>query len=194
MCTRHASSLFSGLMALTLTASSALAAGHGITAADIQFIMDTAGSSMLQVELGKYAENNAQNPVVKNFATRMVADHQKAEDEVAELANAKGIVLAGDLEPQHKAVVDAMKKIPRETFDKEYIKQMLKDHTRALADFKRVVKTTTDAELKAWVVATLPTVEEHVRLAKEAAGKLNTGRDVTMRAASFKAPSDKDPR
>src|SRR5690348_12504258 len=39
------------------------------------FIMDAASSGLMEVELGKYAEKNAQDPRVKKFAAMMVKDH-----------------------------------------------------------------------------------------------------------------------
>lgn len=179
MRTRTGITLFSGLMVLSLAASSAFATGHGLVASDVKFIMAAATAGTMEVELGKYAQSHGQAQVVKDFGLRMATDHKKAGDELAEIARNKDVKLPGELTRSQKATVESLEKLSGADFDKKYVKQMVNDHVHAVADFKHAVRATKDADLKAWAGLTLPVLEEHLRLVKDAAVKVNTGREVT---------------
>ena len=49
------------------------------------------------------------------------------------------------------------------TFDKSYIKAMLKDHEETIAMFKREIAEGQDPDAKAFATATLPTLQAHLR-------------------------------
>src|SRR5688500_10510113 len=53
---------------------------------DMKFAKEAATGGMLEVELGKLAEQNAQNDQVKQFGARMVRDHGAANNELAMVA------------------------------------------------------------------------------------------------------------
>jgi putative membrane protein len=52
------------------------------------------------------------------------------------------------------------------------MREMVNDHNKDLAEFKKESTSASDADLKAWVVKTLPTLQEHQTMAKEINGKL----------------------
>jgi len=56
---------------------------------DQDFMEEAAYGGLMEVELGRYAQQAAQNPRVKNFAAMMVKDHSKANDELKALAAKK---------------------------------------------------------------------------------------------------------
>ena len=52
-----------------------------------------AKGGMMEVTMGKVAEQNAQSDDVKSFGKRMVTDHGKANDELKSIASKKGFEL-----------------------------------------------------------------------------------------------------
>ena len=50
-----------------------------------------AKGGMMEVAMGKMAEQNAQSDDVKSFGKRMVTDHSKANDELKSIASKKGV-------------------------------------------------------------------------------------------------------
>ena len=52
-----------------------------------------AKGGMMEVTMGKVAEQNAQSDDVKSFGKRMVTDHSKANDELKSIASKKGFEL-----------------------------------------------------------------------------------------------------
>ena len=138
----------------------------GYKAPDETFVSKVASAGMAEVELGKMAVEKASNAEVKKFAQRMVDDHSKANDELKTLAANKHMTLPDGPGPQHKAMVDRLSNASGAAFDRAYMQMMIADHRQALNDFRLAAKAAKDADVKGWAAKTLPTIEEHVKLAQ----------------------------
>jgi putative membrane protein len=138
----------------------------GYKAPDETFVSKVASAGMAEVELGKMAVEKASNPEVKKFAQRMVDDHSKANDELKTLAANKHMTLPDGPGPQHKAMQDRLSNASGAAFDRAYMQMMIADHRQALNDFRLAAKAAKDADVKSWAAKTLPTIEEHVKLAQ----------------------------
>ena len=64
---------------------------------DEEFMKEAAQGGMAEVKLGELAATKAQNPDVKAFAKKMVADHGKANAELKTLAGKKTFTLPTDV-------------------------------------------------------------------------------------------------
>jgi putative membrane protein len=119
-----------------------------------------AKGGMMEVAMGRLAEQKSQNEDVKSFGQRMVTDHSKANDELKSIAEKKGVKLPG--------------KEPSETWssDKTYMNMMLKDHEKDLAEFQDEAKSGSDPDVKKFAEDTAKMIQEHLDLAKETQGKL----------------------
>jgi putative membrane protein len=139
---------------------------------DHHFVMEAAKGGMLEVQLGQIAADRGASDEVKRFGARMVVDHGKANDELEGLAASKGIVLPTELDAEHKAMVDEMSKLSGAELDRHYMAMMVEDHDKDVAAFEKEAKSGKDPEVKAWASATLPTLREHQRMAKDIAAKI----------------------
>jgi len=143
--------------------------------ADSSFMHTAAVGGMAEVELGKLAASSATSSDVKQFAQRMVDDHSKANDELKALAAQKNVKLPAELDAKHKAVVDKLSKQKGAAFDAAYMSEMVNDHNTDVALFQKESKSGKDAETKAWAAKTLPTLQEHQKMAKEIHAKTGKG-------------------
>lgn len=132
-------------------------------ASDQQFVKNVAADNMAEVELGKLAAQKASREDVKKFAQTMVDDHSKANDELKTLAGSKNITLAQSVDASHQAVHDRLSKLSGAAFDRDYVREMLNGHRKAVAAFKSEATSGKDAEIKAWASKTQPTIEAHLR-------------------------------
>ena len=57
-------------------------------------------------------------------------------------------------------------------FDKAYMEDMVKDHDKDVKEFQEASSKAKDPDLKAWIDKTLPTLQEHQKMAHDIAGKL----------------------
>jgi putative membrane protein len=146
----------------------------GQQSADHQFVIDAARGGMAEVELGKLAGEKAESAQVKQFGQRMVTDHGKANDELKSIAQQKSITMPTALDAKDKATVDRLSKLSGAQFDRAYMQNMLQDHRKDVNEFRKESQSGKDPELKAWAAKTLPTLEEHLRLAQSASGAVGT--------------------
>jgi putative membrane protein len=130
--------------------------------------MDAARGSMAEVELGRLATQKASSPEVKQFGQRMVDDHTKANDELKTLAQGKSITIPTDLDAKHQATRDRLSKLSGAAFDRAYMQEMVADHRKNVDEFRKQSQSGKDAEVKAWAAKTLPTLEEHLKMAQSA--------------------------
>jgi putative membrane protein len=157
----------------TLTGTGATGGGIStLTESEKIFIMKTAQGGMAEVGLGTMAAQDAANADVKAFANRMFSDHGKANDELKSLAVNKGIALPTELDPEHKSKQQELSGKTGADFDKAYMDAMVADHEKTVADFEQQSTSAQDADLKAWVSKTLPTLQDHLKMAKDVRAKL----------------------
>jgi len=138
------------------------AAGNSssLSASDKMFMKKAAKGGMMEVAMGKLADEKGQSDDVKSFGKRMVADHSKANDELKKIAAQKNAKL-----PTKEPSVSW-------SSDKAYMDAMVKDHEKDLAEFQEEAKNGSDADVKKFADDTAKIVQEHLDLAKQTQSKL----------------------
>jgi putative membrane protein len=140
-----------------------------VSTSDRKFVRTAAQGGMAEVELGKLAVEKGSSDEVKKFGQRMVDDHSKAGVQLKQIASEKGIAVPQQLSAKDKAIKDRLSKLSGEDFDKAYMSDMVKDHTQDVADFRHESASGTDSDIKDFAAKTLPTIQDHLRQAKEIA-------------------------
>src|SRR5881396_4061460 len=136
------------------------AKSSSLTVKDKTFMKKAARGGMMEVAMGKLAEQKGQSDDVKSFGKRMVADHSKANDELKKIA------------AQKKAKLPTKEPTVGWTSDKAYMDAMVKDHEKDLAEFQEEAKSGSDPDVKKFADDTAKMVQEHLDLAKQTQSKL----------------------
>ena len=131
---------------------------------DIKFINDAAEGGMMEVRMGEIGKQKGLSADVKQFADRLVADHSKANDELKDLASKKGVTIPAMVDDKHQKMLDKLSNAS--DFDKQFKDMAVKDHKKDIKEFERAEKKCEDADLKAWITKTLPTLQDHLRMAE----------------------------
>ena len=161
--------------------TSGQAGKSAVAAGDLTFAKQAAMDGMAEVDLGKLAADKASNSDVKQFAQRMVDDHGKANDELKSWASSNNVTLPTEVNAQQKAMHDKLAKMSGDAFDRAYASHMVADHAKAVASFQHASKTAANADLKAWAAKTLPTLEEHHKMARDINAKVGTASNPTAK-------------
>jgi putative membrane protein len=131
---------------------------------DVSFIQKAASGGQQEIENGKMAEKQGKSADVKRIGARMVADHTKANKELTELANRKGVKFdTRGVKAQNIGAAD---------FDRQYLKLLEIDHKNDIAEFQTEAKSGDDRDLKAWAAKTLPTLQQHLAMVEDAMRKV----------------------
>jgi putative membrane protein len=133
---------------------------------DKMFVEKAAIGGMFEVKSSQVAQRMATDSNVKSFAAKMVMDHTKANQELTALARQKGWRLPTALDQKHLDMLNDLSKKQGSDFDKAYTEIQVKAHDKTVALFETAAENAQDADLKAWVKKTLPTLQEHQRMAK----------------------------
>jgi putative membrane protein len=136
------------------------------------FMKKAAQGGMAEVELGKMVAGKAQSPEVKAFAQRMVTDHSKANDELKALAAKMNVMLPTTVNNEQKEMMDKLSKLSGAELDKEYVKGMVEDHEKDVAEFQKESESSANADVKAFAAKTLPTLKSHLDQIKTINGKM----------------------
>ena len=130
---------------------------------DKDFVMKAAGGSMMEVELGNIAQQNAASQRVKDYGAMMVRDHSKASDELKTFASRRNVMMNSDsLMALHKSHIDNLKNKTGAAFDKAYMNMMVNDHKKDVTEFEKASKMCKDQECLAFASKTLPTLQMHL--------------------------------
>ena len=136
------------------------------------FVMKAAQGGMTEVQLGQMAADKGTSPDVKDFGSKMVADHGKANDELKSIASSKGITLADKLDAKHQAMVDKMTAMSGAAFDKAYVSAMVAAHQKDNKLFSMEASSGSDADLKAFAAKTDDVVKMHLSMITEIQSKM----------------------
>jgi putative membrane protein len=160
--------LSAGAQQTSQPSGSAQQSKGGLARAERGFIMTAARDGMAEVDLGKLAAERGSADAVKQLGQRLADDHTKANDELKNLAQQKGITLPTDLDAKHKQLRDRLAKLNGADFDRAFVNEVVRDHQKDVNAFKREAGRAKDPDVKAWADKTLPTLEEHLKMAQQA--------------------------
>jgi putative membrane protein len=150
---------------LLLVAVSALplAAMAADASPDQSFYKHLAEGNIAEVRDGRLAEKKAADQKIKDFGAMMVKDHSAAGQELAALAQSKGIKLPDGPGMGADTKKAELEMLSGETFDKSYVKSQIKAHEETVALLQKEIATGQDAQAKAFAQKVLPTVQSHLQ-------------------------------
>ena len=152
---------------LFTTAPTVILGQSGQSGQDSKFASEAASGGMTEVKLGQLAQENGSSNAVKEFGRRMETDHTKAGEELKQAASQSGISLPSGMSTEDQATYNRLSKLHGAAFDRAYAQAMVKDHEKDVAAFEKESRTGQDQGVKTFAEQTLPTLKEHLRLARE---------------------------
>ncbi len=135
---------------------------------DTDFAKTAAEGGFAEVRFGELAEDKATNKDVKELAQRLVTDHTKADDSLTTAASKDSITIPSQLNAKDQATYVRLSQLSGTTFDRDYARDMVRDHEADIAMFRHEANDGKDASIKSFAAQTLPTLEDHLKLAREA--------------------------
>ena len=89
---------------------------------DQHFVRHAAWSGMFEIDTAKLAADRTNNSEIKQFAQRMIDDHTKANNQLEQIAQSKGMDVPKTLDPVDQAKLDQLQKMqPGRDFDRAYV-------------------------------------------------------------------------
>ena len=160
--------LSAGLIASQALAFGALAqqTATSKTVSSQSFARQAAVIGQAEIELSQLAAQKSQDQDVRDYAQRMVKDHEAADAKLEQIAQQANLILPESLDAEHEALKEQLSTLQGAAFDREYLKAMAKGHDKAVALFEAASRAPQmPAQLKEFAAATLPTLKEHDEMA-----------------------------
>ena len=167
-----------GGQAMTPPASSAL----GTTPAPEMILAELHMANQAEIEMGKMAEQKAQNKDVKKFGKRMVKAHTEMDEEAQSWARKNKVTIVAP--PQNEAHQAEMQKMQQTKqrleslsgaeFDRAYMLAMAEDHANDLNKVRTFEQQTTNKSLEKLLDKVRKEIASHKREANTLVQKLGT--------------------
>lgn len=130
------------------------------------FIEQAARGCMFEIELGRLANEKADNPKVKHFGKLMAKEQGEILTSLKELAATKGLKLPATLSQQNKTQVEGMKEMETKYFEKLYMK-MVMENSRKYIELYQGTSQSPDEEISDFGRKYLPMLERQLQIAFE---------------------------
>jgi putative membrane protein len=140
---------------------------------DRLFAQLLAAGGLAEVELGKLAGERASEESVKKFAQKMIDDHTAAGRELASIASKSKIPLPDKLDPEHVVLRQKLEALQGDSFDLAYLQGQVVDHQKTVQLLEWEIGAGEDGELQRFASKVLPTVFQHLQMARDIIERLN---------------------
>jgi putative membrane protein len=141
---------------------------------DYRFVKEATVGGQMEVTLGQLAQQNAQDQAVRDFGARMVRDHQAADQELAQIISQKNAGVSDEPGMMAAHMIKHLQGLKGTEFDTAYIKHMVAEHKKDIKEFQKEAENGEDADVKNFASKTLPTLQDHLRMAEDAQTKLSS--------------------
>lgn len=114
-----------------------------------------------EIELSKQAQEKATNKAVKDLAAMLEKDHMALVTEAKDLAGKKNWTVAIGETTDDIKKREEMKDDQVVEYQKNWLEMMEDKHERSIKKFDDAVDDVNDADLKSWIVNTIPKLRAH---------------------------------
>ena len=141
-----------------------------LSATDRDFAMKAAQGGMAEVEMGNLAQQHGMSLAVKDLGKKLVDDHTKANNELRDIAAREGITLPTEMGSKQRKSIDRLSKLSGAEFDREFLKEAVRDHKEDISEFQKEIDKGTDPALKNLASNYLSILQDHLNMAQNAQG------------------------
>jgi putative membrane protein len=145
-----------------------VAANFALAAEGENFVDEASAKGMAEIETAKLDKGTAED--VKTFAQKMIDDHTKSNQKLAELAGQhEDLEMSDEATLMDKAKAMILKLRDGENFDQAYANNQVTAHEQTIELYREYVKDGENPELKKFAESTLKELEQHLQHAQELA-------------------------
>jgi putative membrane protein len=115
--------------------------------------------------MGQLAISKSASDPVKAFGQTLIDDHSKAKTDASAVATKLGVSPPSQMSPDAQRAMTRLQQLSGSDFDKEFIRVMVEDHQKDIAEFKQEGGNG-HGPVQQLAAQTLPTLEKHLQIAK----------------------------
>ena len=136
--------------------------------ADADFLVNTASNALLNIELGKLAQQQGSSAAVKTYGQRLVQQRLELLRALQSLAAAKQLTVPADLGEDARAAYHEMSTQTGAELDKQLLMLVVKTQKQDEDAFDDMQDDAYDGDIRGLAAKYLPSVKEQLEAAEEA--------------------------
>jgi len=137
------------------------------------FLAKAIDCSVTEKDLAEKAVKNAQSADVRQYAQKLVNDHDKMNKDAMDLAKNLKIGVVTGTSKEHKEVLAKLMTATGKDFDQKFVHHMVEGHEKAIKMFEHCSKNATNEQLRNFASQALPTLRDHLERARKLDKMLN---------------------
>lgn len=137
------------------------------------FMTTAASNGMFEVQASQLAMERSNNAQIDEYAQMMVNDHQKANDQLKQLAQQKNVMLPDSLGENMMGHMQDLRDAQANELDMTYLNKMEETHQSAVDLFESAANDIQDPEVQNFASTTLPTLQQHLDRVKQLKETMN---------------------
>jgi putative membrane protein len=163
---------FACIVSMSLAACSTLQSRADVSPVDQQFMLNAAAVGVAEVRMAELALEKSRDPGVRDFAQHMLNDHRRVNDELMQVARAKGVVLPMMMDPANRTLYEELAALPEARFDQQYMVAQLNIHNMGNGLYASEARNGEDPAVKAFAARNAPVGVQHVAMARSLAAQV----------------------
>lgn len=133
---------------------------------DRMFYSRASAGGQFEVQLGQLAQQNGSTQEVKDLGAMLVKDHTDANQQLATIAQNKGMQVSTQPSPREEKRLEHFRSLTGADFDHAFVAEVIKDHREDIKLFEHEAKSGADPEAKAYASTMVPKLREHLQHAE----------------------------
>jgi len=134
---------------------------------DKAFLRQATRINLAGIEMGRLAQQHADNPAVRQFADRMLIDHSRADIDLRELASVNGVALPETVDDMDDAAEQHLSSLSGKQFDSEYISAVVTVLSRDITQFLQEKDSLVDPQVKTFAAKMITMLQNHLSEAQQ---------------------------
>jgi len=130
-----------------------------------KFIKDAIEGNLAEVKVGELAQEKGSSQGVKDFGATLAKDHDAANQSATQAAQQMNVTPPDKPGMKQTVVYDKLSGLSGESFDRQFIKDMVKDHKEDVARYEKESHKTGPAA--DYAKQTLPKLRAHLKMAED---------------------------
>jgi putative membrane protein len=142
-----------------------------LTPTDKDFIAQAEKDYIQERALSQLVATKSADKRIKSYADNLFKEHSDALQKLDAIMQKYGVKEPESPEEQQKAAAP-LARLPRKSLDREFVKLMVEDHTKAMAVFQQEANTAGDSDVRHYAIDQLPMLDNHLKQARELETKI----------------------
>lgn len=143
------------------------------TKAQKEFMTKAIQGDLAEVKVGELAQQKGETQAVKDFGKTLQQDHSSNLQKAQSVAQSVGMTAPSSPSSKQQAEYQKLSKLNGAAFDKEFAREMIKDHKKDISEYSSEAKKS--GPVANFAQQTLPTLRKHLNIAEQLTSSKTTG-------------------